>query len=96
MAEANKNTKLKNRTKSGKKATRVNARRRVINIRKSRAVKTADRSIQKLVEAKKMKDAAKMLPEAYAAIDKAIKTGVLNKNTGARMKSRIARSVSVK
>lgn len=52
-----------------------------------------------------MKDAVKdvhktgdvtKLPETYQAIDKALKRGIIKKNTAARMKSRIAKRVSVK
>ena len=46
-------------------------------------------------EVQKTGDAAK-LPDAYQAIDKALKRGVIKKNTAARMKSRLARKVAAK
>lgn len=33
----------------------------------------------------------KLIAEAYSAIDKAVKSGTLHRNTGARRKSRLAR-----
>ena len=39
---------------------------------------------------------AKDLPKAYQAIDKAVKRGVIKKNTAARMKSRLSKKVSAK
>ena len=96
MADASKNNKSRNRKKSGVKAVRVAARRRVHNLRRSRAVKDVVRNMEKLVVAKKIGDALKLLPDAYQAIDKAVKTGVLKMNTAGRMKSGLARSVSSK
>ncbi len=51
--------------------------------------------MEKLVVAKKSKDAVAMLPAIYKAIDKAVKVGTLKKNTAARMKSRAAKQVLV-
>lgn len=91
MADAAKNTKSRNRKKSAIKATRVAARRRVQNLRRSKAVKDTMKQFSKLIASKG--DAAVILPKAYQAIDKAVKTGVLNKNTGARMKSGLAKKL---
>ena len=41
------------------------------------------------VKENKIKEAEKMLPEVYGAIDKTVKIKYLKKNTGARYKSRI-------
>ncbi len=80
-------------TDSAKKAKRVAERRRVINVRRNKAVKDSMKSMQKLVVAKKEKDAAATLSGVYKAIDKAVKGGTLKKNTAARMKSRAAKSL---
>jgi len=45
------------------------------------------KDIKKLVAAKNRKEAEKLLPQAYKAIDKAAKRGVIKKNTAARKKS---------
>jgi len=47
------------------------------------------KEVQKLLEAKNKKEAIGLLPEAYKAIDKAAKRGVIKKNTAARKKSRL-------
>ena len=39
---------------------------------------------------------SKDLPKAYQAIDKAVKRGVIKKNTAARMKSRLSKKVAAK
>jgi len=77
------------KTSSAKKAHRVALRRRVFNLRR---VKTMRDSVKEL---QKAGDAAS-LPVAYQAIDKALKRGVIKKNTAARMKSRLAKRVATK
>lgn len=94
MADAAKNTKSRNRKRSALKAVRVAARRRVANLRRSKAVKDVRKQFQKLVASKG--DAAALLPKAYQAIDKAVKTGVLKANTAARMKSGLAKKIATK
>jgi small subunit ribosomal protein S20 len=74
---------------SAKKALRVAKRKEVFNTRRSNAMEKAIKSIKKLVVANKIKEAEKMLPLVYTAIDKAIKTKFIKKNAGARYKSRL-------
>lgn len=76
-------------TSSAKKALRVADKKKIFNTRRSNAMEGALKSIKKLIAAKKVKEAEKMLPEVYTAIDKAVKTKFLKKNAGARYKSRI-------
>ena len=76
-------------TSSAKKANRVENRRRIFNLRRSKAMKDAVKDVHKTGDVTK-------LPETYQAIDKALKRGIIKKNTAARMKSRIAKRVSVK
>ena len=92
MADAAKNNKSRNRKRSALKAVRVAARRRVQNVRRSKAVKDTGKQFMKMVVNKG--DAAALLPNAYQAIDKAVKTGVLNRNTAARMKSNLAKRLA--
>ena len=80
-------------TKSAKKAERVSKRRRVFNARRKKAMKDTVKNVSKLVTAKNVKDAEKALPALYKALDKAAKSGTIKKNTAARMKSRIAKSL---
>ena len=76
-------------TSSAKKALRVADKKKIFNTRRSNAMDGAMKSLKKLIAAKKIKEAEKMLPEVYTAIDKAVKTKFIKKNAGARYKSRI-------
>lgn len=83
-------------TKSAQKAMRAAAKKRVMNLRRTRAMDSAERDIEKLVAAGKVADAKKLVPAAYAAIDKAAKRGVIKANTAARRKSRMSRITKAK
>ncbi len=56
-------------------------------------MKEAVKEAMQLIAGKKGKEAEKLLPTVFQAVDKAIKTGVIKMNTGARIKSRIARGL---
>jgi len=79
--------------KSAKKALRGSKRKQVFNLKRKDAMKTAVKNVKKLVADKKVKDANKSLSAAYQAIDKAVKRGVIKKNTAARKKSRLSKSI---
>ncbi|MFA6273499.1 MAG: 30S ribosomal protein S20 [Candidatus Paceibacterota bacterium] len=81
-------------TSSAKKAIRVAARKRVFNLRRKDAVANAVKKISRLVKEKKIKEAQALLPMAYKAIDKAVKTKFFKKNTAARKKSRLAKFIN--
>ena len=81
-------------TSSAKKAIRNAGRKRVFNLRRKKKVTEIVKNIRKLVGAKKMAEAAALLPAAYKAIDKAAKSNFLHKNAAARRKSRIAALVN--
>jgi len=83
-------------TSSAKKAVRVSARRKVENDRRKKTFREASKKLETLARAGSLGDAEKLLPAAYKAIDKAVKRGILKKNTAARKKSRLARIFSVK
>jgi len=74
---------------SAKKAMRQSAKRRVVNDTRRRAMKESIKGVKKtaMTDAKK---AQSDLSRAYQAIDKAVKRGVIKKNTAARKKSRLA------
>lgn len=80
--------------KSAKKAHRQAQRRRVVNLRRTRAMKDSVADFRKLLAGKG--DAAASLPTLYQAIDKAVKGGIIKQNTGARMKSRLTKKVAAK
>lgn len=77
--------------KAAKKDLKSSAKKRVFNDRRRRKVKSVVKSIEKLVSGGKKDEAKKMLPEAYKAIDKATKRGVLKKNTASRNKAKLSR-----
>lgn len=78
--------------KSAKKALRSSARKRAVNLRRSRAMKDAVKEVRTL-SAKAGSDAKASLSKAYQAIDKAAKRGVIKKNAASRMKSRLVASI---
>lgn len=79
-------------TKSAKKAIRGSLKKRDFNERNKRAMKEAIKKIEKLSKTDKTL-ASKELAQAYSAIDKAAKRGVIKKNTASRKKSRLTRIV---
>ncbi|MAZ40653.1 30S ribosomal protein S20 [bacterium] len=80
-------------TKGAKKTLRGDARKRVFNLRRASAMKSALKDLKKKVEAKSKKEAQELLPKAYKAIDKATKRGIIKPNTASRKKAQAARLV---
>lgn len=79
--------------KSAKKALRSSARKRAVNLRRTRAMKGSVKEVRTLA-AQSSKEAVASLSKAYKAIDKAAKGGIIKKNTASRMKSRLTRAVT--
>lgn len=77
-------------TRSAKKALRGSMRKKAINDRRKKVMKEQVKKVEKLAKTDK-KDAKKELSLAYSAIDKALKKGVIKKNTAARKKARLSR-----
>lgn len=77
-------------TRNAKKALRVSSKKQAVNARIKKTLKEGVKSIEKLVVAKKWKDAKTSLSAAYSAIDKAAKNGVIKKNTANRKKARLS------
>ncbi len=71
---------------NAKKALRVSDRKRVLNDRRRRAMKTA-------VKSAKVEKTSTELAKAYQAIDKAAKRGVIKKNAASRKKSRLSAQI---
>jgi small subunit ribosomal protein S20 len=80
-------------TKGAKKAHERSEKRRVYNIRRKGVMNEAVKGVHKAVKAGDAKKASDMLPTAYKAIDKAMKRGVIKKNTAARKKSRLSATI---
>ena len=81
-------------TKSAQKALRQNKRRHIRNVKQSRSLKDEVKTLKKLVTGKDKKSAGEALPKVYKALDKAVKTNLIKKNTASRMKSRLTKSVN--
>lgn len=81
-------------TKGAKKAIRQGERKRVMNLRRQKAMKESVKEVSKLVIAGKKSDAEKNLKVAYKALDKAAKRGIIKKNTASRKKSRLAKAIA--
>jgi small subunit ribosomal protein S20 len=74
---------------SAKKALRSSGRKRMFNLRKKDQVSKTVKTFKKLVGDKKTKEAEKMFSQVQKVLDKAVKTGLLKKNTASRKKSRL-------
>lgn len=80
-------------TKSAKKALRGSAKKQVFNNTRKKNMKGAIKGIKKSLMVKDVSAAESKLSEAYKAIDKAFKRGVIKKNTAARKKSRLTKAI---
>jgi len=80
-------------TSSAKKAIRVSKRKKLVNDRRTKNMKEAVKKLEKAVKAGNKDEAAKMIAQAFQAVDKAAKRGVIKKNTASRKKARLARII---
>ncbi len=80
-------------TSSAKKELRASKRKRVFNVKRKNDLKSTVKEVKTLIKAKTKKEAEKSLSIAFQAIDKAVKRGVIKKNTGARKKSRLSKAI---
>ena len=77
-------------TQSAKKAIRGSLRKKAFNDSRKRAMKEVIKTIERASKTNK-DEAVKMLPSAFAIIDKAAQKNVIKKNNAARKKSRLSR-----
>jgi small subunit ribosomal protein S20 len=80
-------------TKSAIKNIRKNERRRAINKARVSTLRTELKKLRTLLKAKDREGAAKELVKTISVIDRSLRKGVLHRNTAARYKSRLTRSV---
>lgn len=80
-------------TSSAKKAIRASAKKHIFNLRRKDALRDTTKSFMKALTAKDFAGAEKLVPAAYAAIDKAEKRGVIKSNTADRKKARLAAAI---
>jgi len=81
---------------SQKKRILRSERERLENRRYTSTIKTYFRSLESLVEGDDQAAAEVAHRELVSTIDKAVKRGAMHKNTGARKKSRAARTLASK
>lgn len=79
---------------SALKRHRQSQKRRAINTTSSNRLKTQIKKVKTAVAAKKSDDAKALLPATFSLIDKSVQKGVIKKNTAARYKSRLSKSVN--
>ena len=80
-------------TSSAKKALRASKKKRVFNIRRSNAIEKEMKNFRRLIAAKKIDEATKLVPAIYQALDKAVKTHLIKANTSSRTKSRVMAAI---
>lgn len=78
-------------TASARKAIRVADRKRIVNDRLRKTMRKAIKEIKDLAREKKMSEAKALISNAYKAIDKAAKRGVIKQNTASRKKAFVSR-----
>lgn len=76
-------------TKSAKKALLKSRERYLRNRSTKSAIKTYSRRVKELAEKGEVEESLSTLRRAISLIDKAVKRGILHKNTGNRKKSRL-------
>ena len=79
---------------SAVKRYKQSQKRRLINTTHSNRLKTQMKKLKTAVAAKKTADAKALLPATFSLIDKSVQKGVIKKNTAARYKSRLTKSVN--
>jgi small subunit ribosomal protein S20 len=80
--------------KSAKKRVKQDAKRRIRNLDRKTAIKTAIKKVLVAIQAHDIDQAKKLLKDVEAKIARAKNKGVLHRNTAARKISRLAKKVS--
>jgi small subunit ribosomal protein S20 len=78
-------------TKSAKKAFRQSVSRREMNLDRKKKINTTIKEFKKLVEAGKLEEAQKYLPQVYKTLDKMTKVGLIKRGKADRFKSRLSK-----
>lgn len=79
---------------SALKRHRQNQRRRLVNTRNAHKLRTQLKKLKTAIAGKKVDEAKAILPQTFSLIDKSVQKGVIKKNTAARYKSRLTKSVN--
>jgi small subunit ribosomal protein S20 len=91
-----------NKKQRNRKLVKQNNRNRIINRRYSSTIKSLSKLFQKKLKASQTgneenneqlkKDTVSLIQNLYSIIDKAVKKGVIHKNTAARKKSKLIKN----
>lgn len=76
------------------KAIRKSAKNRVFNLKVKGEFKDLIKEARKHITAKKIDEAKRAVQAAVKSLDKAARKGVIKKNTSARLKSRLMKSLN--
>lgn len=82
------------RIKSAKKRVLQSEKRRIKNVRRKSAIKTATRKMMDTLDTQNIEAAKGMMVEVEAQLARAKSKGVLHRNTAARKISRLAKRVA--
>lgn len=81
-------------TKSGKKAHRQSLKRNAVNMRRASTMKESVKAVRLDISKNSKAEAQAKLKEAFKALDKAAKRGVIKKGQADRKKSRLAKAIA--
>ncbi len=81
-------------SKSAKKSYKQANRKRVLNLRVLRNLKSSVKEVKDAIQKKDIKTAESIIPKVYKSIDKASKRGIIKKNNASRKKSRIMAAIA--
>lgn len=76
---------------AAKKYLRASKKRAAQNLKIKKTFKEAVKKLAELAKSEKIEEARKMFPTVQKALDKAAKSGVINKRAAARKKSRLSK-----
>jgi small subunit ribosomal protein S20 len=79
---------------SALKRHKQSVKRKLINTTNANRLKTQMKKLKTAVAGKKSADAKALIPATFSLIDKSVQKGVIKKNTAARYKARLAKSVN--
>jgi len=81
--------------KSAEKALRQTQKRRKLNLSRKNKLDSVIKTYKKLVTAQKREEAIKQLPVVYKIVDSMAKVEFIKKNKAKRLKSRLAKKLSL-
>ncbi len=82
-------------TDSAKKALRQNLRRRARNLIRKKKMKDTIKTYKKLIAEGKLEEAKSFLNQVYKILDKLSKVNFIKENKARRLKSRLAKKLTV-